>query len=99
MIFMVKVKGGLGGIHISDVASILPDVSAPKTRSVIYTGLFPTGITVEGNSEKLIGMWGLQLELWANGEEEDEDDSVICETCTEAGLDNCECVALDFLDE
>ena len=75
-IFLIDVKEGAGGIHISDIGAILPDTTAPQTRSVLYTGLFPNGISVEGDSETLIGMWLLHTQA-------PEPEGEYCDMCGE----------------
>jgi hypothetical protein len=61
-IFLVKLKSGQGGIDLMSILSILPDETAPKTRSMVYATIFPDGISVEGKSEELIRLWSEQTE-------------------------------------
>ena len=73
MILPIEMKEGLGGIAISDIGAILPDVNSPKgSWCVIYTGLFPTGLSVKGDSVTLCAIWSDMLEAMMAMEEEEE---------------------------
>ena len=54
---IVELADGPGAITLHDIAAILPDATAPQKRSVVYTHTFPTGLTVNGASNTLIGLW------------------------------------------
>jgi hypothetical protein len=73
MILPIEMKEGRGGIAVSDIGAILPDVLAPKGNwCVIYTGLFPTGLSVKGDSVSLCAEWSdLLQEMEAEYEEEE----------------------------
>jgi len=71
-IFLVKLKSGQGGIDLLSILSILPDETAPKTRSMVYATIFPDGISVEGKSEELIRLWSEQTEKMGESELEAE---------------------------
>ena len=68
----IELKEGVGGICALEIVMILPDTSAPKERSVIYTNMLPTGISVEGTSEQLCALWWSYLS--EDDEVEDEED-------------------------
>ena len=61
-VLLLDMDEGLVGFHIYDIYAILPDLKSPKTHSVVYSGLFPGGVTVKGKSEDNIGLWMVTLE-------------------------------------
>lgn len=87
-IFLVKLKSGQGGIDLLSILSILPDETAPKTRSMVYATIFPDGISVEGKSEELIKQWSEQtviMEVFDAMDAEEEDEGTWAEAAEEEG--------------
>ena len=74
MILPITLKEGRGGIAIEDISAILPDIENPTENCLVYTGLFPCGVSVLGNAEELCAMWYAALVLASDDEEEDEED-------------------------
>ena len=78
-IFVLDLKSGKGGVLVLEVTGIFADLGAPKTRTLIYTDSFPTGVTVEGKSDRWVELWSearIRLEehekaLLSDFEEED----------------------------
>tara|TARA_R110000764_G_scaffold94126_2_gene177876 strand:- start:4949 stop:5302 length:354 start_codon:yes stop_codon:yes gene_type:complete len=65
----IELDDGIGAIHSATIMCIIPDTSAPKTKSLMITTMFPDGITVKGKAmDVLMGWW----ELIQQGEDEDE---------------------------
>lgn len=62
MILPIETLGGRGGISIMDIQAILPDTNKPKERSMLYTGLFTEGLSVDGVAEELCALWYVYLE-------------------------------------
>ena len=49
---------GLGAVHAGTVVAIIPDTTAPKTRSLLISSAFPDGLTIAGNSEEnVMNLW------------------------------------------
>jgi len=64
-LFLFDLKEGIGAVPTEDILYIIPDVSSPSTKSVLYT--IATGpITILGKSEELIAEWqvavGMEVE-------------------------------------
>jgi hypothetical protein len=57
----IRMTEGLGAIHSQTIMAIIPDVKAPKKRSLIISSAFPEGITVEGDAESLLMSWWLEV--------------------------------------
>ena len=74
-VLRVTTQGGVGGISVHDISAILPDVQRPG-HSVVYTDVFPTGLSVDGGASDLCALWFAWLED-EEDEEEDEDDEGI----------------------
>lgn len=72
-VFLVEVNEGMAGLALEDISAILPDLTQPEEKSTVFTALFPGGITVKGDSDRLIGMW-MALLKEARAENEDEDE-------------------------
>jgi len=68
MILSIETLGGTGGIAVLDVHAILPDTKKPKERSMVYTGLFPEGLSVDGVASELCALWYVYLEEMASYE-------------------------------
>lgn len=68
-------KEGLGAVHAGTVVAIIPDTTAPKTRSLLISSAFPDGLTISGSSEEnVMNLWyeiGDTPELEAQEEEVD----------------------------
>lgn len=62
MILPIETLGGRGGISIMDIHAILPDTKKPEERSMLYTGLFTEGLSVDGVAEELCALWYVYLE-------------------------------------
>jgi len=85
MILPIETLGGTGGVAITDIHAILPDTKKPNERSMLYTGLFPEGLSVDGLASELCALWYIYLEELLSAsvvedEEEDEDVSVAVST-------------------
>ena len=49
---------GLGAVHAGTVVAIIPDTTAPKTRSLLISSAFPDGLTICGPSEEnVMNLW------------------------------------------
>lgn len=68
MILNFTVKGKPGGVHVADIFMILSDITDP-TRSIIMTGSYPEGITVDQDSTDLLLRW---RDILADEDDEDE---------------------------
>ena len=81
MILPIETLGGRGGISIMDIQAILPDTNKPKERSMLYTGLFTEGLSVDGVAEELCALWYVYLEelhrVVSDGDGEDEGDDEV----------------------
>lgn len=60
MIVSFTLDGHPAGVHAADISMILPDIARPD-RSVIYTGVFPSGFTVDQKPIDLIVAWSNAL--------------------------------------
>lgn len=65
----IELDDGIGAIHSATIMCIIPDTSAPKTKSLMITTMFPEGITVKGKATDVLMSW---WELIQQGEDEDE---------------------------
>lgn len=76
MILRVELNEGFGGVAADEIHMILPDVNKPDTHSVIYTTIYPSGITVKGNSNDVCALWWAHIEgtIDEQGDEEEEDE-------------------------
>lgn len=63
-----RMKQGQGAVALDTVYSIIPDAEHPDKRSLVFTSIFPEGITADVVASKLIGEWSELLE--ENTEEE-----------------------------
>lgn len=61
-ILTFRIKQGQGAVALDTVYAIIPDVEQPDTRSVVFTSIFPEGITADVVASKLIGEWSELLE-------------------------------------
>ena len=67
----IELDDGVGAIHSATIVCIIPDTSAPKTKSLMITTMFPEGITVKGKAMDVLMSW---WELIQQGDDEDEDE-------------------------
>ena len=80
MIVLFDTPEGVAGCAVEEIHWIIPDINRPKTHSVVYTSLLPTGVTVIGDSRELTAMWLSHLVVDADeyvyeeGDEEDDAD-------------------------
>lgn len=61
-VMKVATTGGVGGIAYADISAVLPDVTNPQQRSVVYTTVFTEGLGVEGVAADLCVGWYNWLE-------------------------------------
>jgi len=70
----IMMDDGVGAIHASTIMAVIPDTSAPKTKALMITTMFPEGLTVHGTAMSVLLTWWQIIED-AN-EELDEDPSL-----------------------
>ena len=56
MIVFFSIDGQPGGIHAGDISMVLTD-TYNTTRSVVYTGTHPGGITVDQSPADMLVAW------------------------------------------
>lgn len=71
-VFVFQTPEGLAAVHVGDIGGIFPDLNNSE-RSIIYTTMFPQGLTVEKPSEQLVGQWLVMYDEEEEGEEDDDD--------------------------
>ena len=87
-IFPLKLKEGVGSCLVADICAIIPDAAAPKTRSVLFSGMFNQGITVELASDVLTAMWGIAIDELQASYNKEPGEGEYCDMC---GSKPCDC--------
>ena len=67
----IMLDDGIGAVHASTIMAVLPDTSAPKSKALLITTMFPEGLTVKGTAMAVLMTWWQIIEE-ANSELEDE---------------------------
>jgi len=69
----IMLDDGIGAIHASTIMAVLPDTTAPKTKALLITTMFPEGLTVKGTAMAVLMTWWQIIEE-ANSELDEEPD-------------------------
>ena len=67
----IMLDDGIGAVHASTIMAVLPDTSAPKTKALMITTMFPEGLTVKGTAMSVLMTWWQIIEE-ANSELDEE---------------------------
>jgi len=72
----IMLDDGIGAIHASTIMAVLPDTSAPKSKALLVTTMFPEGLTVKGTAMSVLLTWWQIIEEANEGLEEEEEPSL-----------------------
>jgi len=53
----IMLDDGIGAVHASTIMAVIPDTSAPKTKALMITTVFPEGLTVHGTAMSVLLTW------------------------------------------
>ena len=98
----IMLDDGIGAIHASTIMAVLPDTTAPKTKALLITTMFPEGLTVKGTAMAVLMTWWQIIEE-ANSELDEEPDyesigDILAEHFSKE-IDEEDVIVLDDLDE
>ena len=84
-VLKIEVQGGTGGIACADITAILPDVNDPE-NSVVYTSVFPSGLSVQGRAWAHCAVWW----AWMESDDETDDETEVTATPVSASYSECD---------